>query len=65
MSNVEDKGRQNSKYDKFDKLDTATLEAILRADFDAPEAEQMAAEDMGSVSATPTSTETRMPIQKG
>ena len=38
MSNV-DKGRPN--YKKFDKLDTAVLEAILRADFDAPEAERM------------------------
>ncbi len=46
MSKVEDKGRQNSKYDKFDKLDTATLEAILRADFGAPEAEQLAAEEV-------------------
>jgi len=46
MAKVEDKERQNSKYSKFDKLDTATLEAILRADYDAPEAEQMAAEEV-------------------
>ena len=30
-----------------------------------PRTEQMAAEEMGSVSATPTSTDTRMPIRKG
>lgn len=46
MSNVEDKGRLNSKYNQFDNLDTATLEVILRADFDAPEAEQIAAEEV-------------------
>jgi len=44
MSKVEDKGRP--EYEKFDKLDTATLEAILQADFDAPEAEQMPAEEV-------------------
>ena len=39
MTKVEEKGRP--KYSKFDKLDTAVLEAILRADFDAPEAERL------------------------
>ena len=39
MSKVEAKGCPN--YKKFDLLDTSVLEAILRADFDAPEAEQM------------------------
>ena len=29
------------EYSRFDKYDTAVLEAILQADFDAPEAEQM------------------------
>ena len=39
MSKVEEKGRP--KYSKFDKMDTSVLEAILRADFDAPEAERL------------------------
>ncbi len=39
MSKVEDKGRLD--YSKFDNVDTDILEALLRADFDAPEAEQM------------------------
>lgn len=39
MSNVGDKGRAD--YSKFDKFDIDVLEAILRADFDAPEAERM------------------------
>ena len=39
MVKVEEQGR--SKYNKFDKLDTPVLEAILRADFDAPEAERL------------------------
>ncbi len=43
MATVEEKGRPN--YNKFDSLDTAVLEAILQADFDAPEAEQIEAED--------------------
>jgi hypothetical protein len=42
MAKVEEKGRPN--YNNFDSLDTAVLEAILQADFDAPEAEQMEAE---------------------
>ena len=42
MVKVEETGRPN--YNNFDSLDTAVLEAILRADFDAPEAEQMEAE---------------------
>lgn len=41
MAKVEYKGRSNSDYSRFDKFDTAVLEAILQADFDAPEAEQM------------------------
>lgn len=41
MAKVEEKGRPNSEYSRFDKYDTAVLEAILQADFDAPEAEQM------------------------
>ena len=43
MSKVEAKGCPN--YKKFDLLDTSVLEAILRADFDAPEAEQIDAEE--------------------
>lgn len=43
MAKVEEKGRPN--YNNFDSLDTAVLEAILQADFDAPEAEQMEAEE--------------------
>ena len=39
MVKVEETGRPN--YNNFDSLDTAVLEAILQADFDAPEAEQM------------------------
>lgn len=39
MLKVEEKGRP--KYSKFDKMDTSVLEAILRADFDAPEAERL------------------------
>lgn len=39
MSKVEEKGRP--KYSKFDKMETSVLEAILRADFDAPEAERL------------------------
>lgn len=39
MSKVEEKGRP--KYSKFDRMDTSVLEAILRADFDAPEAERL------------------------
>lgn len=42
MVKVEETGRPN--YNNFDSLDTAVLEAILQADFDAPEAEQMEAE---------------------
>lgn len=42
MAKVEETGRPN--YNNFDSLDTAVLEAILQADFDAPEAEQMEAE---------------------
>lgn len=41
MAKVEESGRSNSEYSRFDKYDTAVLEAILQADFDAPEAEQM------------------------
>lgn len=41
MAMVEESGRSNSEYSRFDKYDTAVLEAILQADFDAPEAEQM------------------------
>ncbi len=41
MTKVEESGRSNSEYSRFDKYDTAVLEAILQADFDAPEAEQM------------------------
>ena len=36
MAKVEVKGRPN--YNKFDLLDSDVLEAILQADFDAPEA---------------------------
>ena len=43
MAKVEEKGRPN--YNNFDSLDTAVLEAILQADFDAPEAEQMETEE--------------------
>lgn len=43
MVKVEETGRPN--YNNFDSLDTAVLEAILQADFDAPEAEQMEAEE--------------------
>lgn len=43
MAKVEEKGRPN--YSKFDSLDTAVLEAILQADFDAPEAERIGAEE--------------------
>lgn len=43
MAKVEENGRPN--YNNFDSLDTAVLEAILQADFDAPEAEQMEAEE--------------------
>ena len=39
MLKVEEKGRP--KYSTFDKMDTSVLEAILRADFDAPEAERL------------------------
>lgn len=39
MSKVEYEGRLD--YSKFDKMDTDILEALLRANFDAPEAEQM------------------------
>lgn len=39
MSKVEEKGRP--KYSKFDKMETSVLEAILQADFDAPEAERL------------------------
>lgn len=39
MSNGENKGSQ--KYRKFDKMSTEVLEAILRADFDTPEAGRM------------------------
>lgn len=42
MAKVEETGRPN--YNNFDSLDTAVLEAILQADFDAPEAEQMEVE---------------------
>lgn len=42
MTKVEEKGRL--KYSKFDKMDTDVLEAILRADFDAQEAERMEVE---------------------
>ena len=38
---AKESGRSNSEYSRFDKYDTAVLEAILQADFDAPEAEQM------------------------
>ncbi len=44
MSKVEEKGRANLKYSRFDQYDTAVLETILQADFDAPEAEQMEVE---------------------
>lgn len=43
MAKVEVKGRPN--YNKFDLLDSDVLEAILQADFDAPEAEQLEAEE--------------------
>lgn len=39
MSKVEYEGRLD--YSKFDKMDTDILEALLRANFDAPEADQM------------------------
>jgi len=39
VSKSEDKGRLD--YSKFDNVDSETLEAYLRADFNAPEAEQM------------------------
>ena len=39
MFEVGDKGRLD--YSKFDNVDTDILEALLRADFDAPEAERM------------------------
>ncbi len=39
MSAVENNGRLD--YSKFDNIDTDILKAFLRADFDAPEAEQM------------------------
>lgn len=39
MSKVEEKGRP--KYSKFDKMEISVLEAILQADFDAPEAERL------------------------
>lgn len=39
MSAVENNGRLD--YSKFDNIDTDVLKAFLRADFDAPEAEQM------------------------
>ena len=39
MSSVEKKGRLD--YSNFDNIDTDVLRAFLRADFDAPEAEQM------------------------
>lgn len=43
MARTEEKGRAN--YSKFDSLDTTVLEAILQADFDAPEAERLEAEE--------------------
>lgn len=39
MPKIEYEGRLD--YSKFDKMDTDILEALLRANFDAPEAEQM------------------------
>ncbi len=44
MFEVGDKGRLD--YSKFDNVDTDILEALLRADFDAPEAEQMEPEEV-------------------
>ena len=41
MAKVEESGRSNSEYSRFDKYDTAVLEAILQADIYAPEAEQI------------------------
>ena len=35
------RSKRVGEYSRFDKYDTAVLEAILQADFDAPEAEQM------------------------
>ena len=39
MSNVENKGHQD--YSRFDKLSTEILEDFLKADSDAPDAEQV------------------------
>lgn len=45
MKNIEEKEQQNNNYSRFDTMDTEVLADLLKADFDAPPTEQMAADE--------------------